>query len=135
MSVGKVGSGVRGSKGARTCGGGRRTRSRGRVHGEGRGREFGDGLTGGLHGTERAGARARRKAPKGLAHGATGGREGARGLAPTGETHLSDTEGTRARARGWACWVDWAEMGCSIFREFLMSFLFIFSRVFNSNSI
>jgi hypothetical protein len=48
---------------------------------------------------ERAGARARGKAPTGLAHYAAGGREGARGLTPTGGTRLSDTEGTRAQAR------------------------------------
>jgi hypothetical protein len=50
----KWASGARGSKGARTCGGGRRTRGCGRVHdGEGRGREVGDELTGGVRGTER----------------------------------------------------------------------------------
>jgi hypothetical protein len=53
LSRGKWASGARGSKGARTCGGGRRTRGRGCVHGEGRGWEVGDGLTGGLGGTER----------------------------------------------------------------------------------
>jgi hypothetical protein len=48
-------------------------------------------------------ARAWRKAPTGLAHEATGGREGACGLASTGGTRLSDTEGTRARL-GWLGW-------------------------------
>jgi hypothetical protein len=51
----------------------------------------------------------------------------------------------RGRARGrnrlaWAragvglAWANWVELVFSIFREFLMPFLFIFSRVFNSNS-
>jgi hypothetical protein len=31
-------------------------------------------------------------------------------------------------------WADWAESGFSFFSEFLVAFLFIFSRVFNSNS-
>jgi hypothetical protein len=53
VSRGKWVSGARGSKGVRTCGGGRRTRGRGRVHGEGCGREVGDGLTGGLGRIER----------------------------------------------------------------------------------
>jgi hypothetical protein len=41
------------SKGARAQERGRRTCGCGHVHGEGRGREVGDGLTGGVHGTER----------------------------------------------------------------------------------
>jgi hypothetical protein len=49
------------SKGARACGGGRRTHGRGCVHGEGRGREVRDGLTGGVRGTEREQARVREK--------------------------------------------------------------------------
>jgi hypothetical protein len=40
----------------------------------------------------------------------------------------------RARARIGLAWANWAELGFSIFREFLRPFLFIFSRVFNSNS-
>jgi hypothetical protein len=68
VSRGKWASGTRGSKGTRTRGGGRRTRGRGRIHGEGRGREVGDELTGGVHGTEREGARARGTAPTRLAH-------------------------------------------------------------------
>jgi hypothetical protein len=48
---------------------GRRTCGRGRVHDEGRGREVGDGLIGGLGGTEReASARAKGTAPTGLAY-------------------------------------------------------------------
>jgi hypothetical protein len=52
VSGGKWASGARGSKGARTCGDGRRTRGRGGIHDEGRGREVGDGLTDGLRRTE-----------------------------------------------------------------------------------
>jgi hypothetical protein len=39
----------------------------------------------------------------------------------------------RARGRGLN-WLPWAELAFPIFLEFLMPFLFIFSRVFNSNS-
>jgi hypothetical protein len=35
---------------------------------------------------------------------------------------------------GPAAWASWAELSFFLFREFLMPFLFIFSRVFNSNS-
>jgi hypothetical protein len=79
--------------------------------------------------------RARELAPTGLDHGIE--REGgALGLAPTGGTLLSDAGGTRARARARAGLNGsaWAEMAFSIFLEFLLPFLFIFSRVFNSNS-
>jgi hypothetical protein len=56
-------------------------------------------------------------------------------LAPIGGTRLSGTEGTRA----WARWVGpngptWAEIDFLFSREFLIAFLFILSRVFNSNS-
>jgi hypothetical protein len=51
--------------------------------------------------------------------------EGTLRLAPTGG----------ARARAGLSGSTWAEMAFSIFLEFLLPFLFIFSRVFNSNSI
>jgi hypothetical protein len=39
------------------------------------------------------------------------------------------------RARpGWPSWAEWAEKAFSFSREFLIVFLFIFSRVLNSNS-
>jgi hypothetical protein len=57
---GEVGERGMGSKGARACGGGQRTRRRGRVQGEGRGREVRDGLTGGVREAERERARAKR---------------------------------------------------------------------------
>jgi hypothetical protein len=47
---------------------------------------------------------------------------------------LSARAGTRALARARPAWANCAELDFSIFREFLMPFLFIFSRVFNSNS-
>jgi hypothetical protein len=53
-------------------------------------------------------------------------------LAPTGGARLSGTKGERRGARP-AC-AKWAEMAFSISREFPIAFLFIFSRVFNSNS-
>jgi hypothetical protein len=83
---------------------------------------------------------ARELAPTGLAHGTEREREreGAQ-FAPTGRARLSDIGGARARgrARGGAG-LDGstlAELVFSIFLEFVLPFLFIFSRVFNSNSI
>jgi hypothetical protein len=76
VSRGKVGEWGTRSKGARTCGGGPRMRGRGRVHGEGRGREVRDGLTGGVRGTERERARVREKRRRQV--GPTEQREGER---------------------------------------------------------
>ena len=59
------------------------------------------------------------------------GREGALELAPTGGARLSGTEGARAGLSGPI----WAEIGFPFSREFLIAFLFIFSRVFNSNQV
>jgi hypothetical protein len=87
------------------------------------GREFEDELTGGVGGTEReTDVRAKGTTPTGLAHWTAGGREG--------------REGARAwvRTGAWLSGSTWAELGFSIFREFLIAFIFIFSRVFNSNS-
>jgi hypothetical protein len=39
-----------------------------------------------------------------------------------------------AHTGGWAWWVDWAELAFPFSRELLMAFLFIFSRILNSNS-
>jgi hypothetical protein len=77
VSDGKVGEQGMGSKGARACGGGRRTRRRGRVHDEGCEREVRDGLMGGVRGTERerAGACARETAPTDRLHRTARGRE------------------------------------------------------------
>jgi hypothetical protein len=77
---GEVGERRAASKEARAREHGWRTRGHGRVHDEGRGQEVGDGLTGGLNGTEReAGARAKGTTPIGLAHWAARGREGEKG--------------------------------------------------------
>jgi hypothetical protein len=133
VSGGKWESGARGSKVARSCGGGRRTHGRGRVHGEGRGQEVGDGLIGGLRGTERESGRtgtekgADRTGPRG------NGRE--RGSAGWRRHAVPVCQTPRARSRGRAheagpAGLKWV----SIFRKFLMPFLFIFSRVFNSYS-
>jgi hypothetical protein len=84
-----------------------------------------------------------------------GQREGERAhtreLAPTSLAHETEREGER-RARvgadrrdppirhrgrtrgGWAKWVALGRISFSFFLEFLIAFLFIFSRVFNSNS-
>jgi hypothetical protein len=58
---GEVGEQRAASKGARAQECGRRTCGRGRVHGKGRGREVGDGLMGGVHGTERERERERER--------------------------------------------------------------------------
>jgi hypothetical protein len=134
VSGGKWASGARGSKGARTCRGHRSTCGRGHVHDKRRGRKVGDRLTDGVRGIERAGARARGTTPTRLAHWAAGGRgrEGAR--VGTDRRDPPIRHRGRAGARGSGLnGPAWAELGFSIFREFLISFLFIFSRVFNSN--
>ena len=61
--------------------------------------------------------------------------ERALGFAPIGGVRLSGT-GTRGRgrARAGVNGLPWAELSFPIFLEFLLPFLFIFSRVFNSNS-
>jgi hypothetical protein len=64
------------------------------------------------------------------------GKEGTLEVAPTGGARLSGTEVTRARARARVglSGPTWAELGFPFSREFLIAFLFIFSRGFNSNS-
>jgi hypothetical protein len=65
------------------------------------------------------------------------GDERARWLAPIGGARLSGIGGAwaQARARGVGLsWPTWAELGFLFSRDFLIAFLFIFSRVFNSNS-
>jgi hypothetical protein len=94
-----VGERGTGSKGARACRGGRRTR--------GRGWEVRDGLTGGVHEAERERERAKRNGADRLAPQSSDrerGTEDVYELAPTGGARLSRTEGTQAQARagGWA---------------------------------
>jgi hypothetical protein len=55
-------------------------------------------------------------------------------LAPTGLAHATERE-RETGAQAGLNWPALAEMAFSIFLEFLLPFLFIFSRVFNSNSI
>jgi hypothetical protein len=126
---------ARGSKGAPGLGHGRRTRGRGRVHG-------GEIVGGRLRMTDRWGWWNRERERACVAEnndaGRVGpqdrerGREGALRVAPTGGTRLSG----RGGARAWTCLsgLPWAEFGFPFSREFLIDFLFIFSRVFNSNS-
>src|SRR5690242_2129119 len=97
-------------------------------------------LTGRSHWTERDRRRASERGaePTGLAHWATGGREGERarvlrcGRSLASGVQLSGDAGARGLAG--SSWGGWAELGFSFSRDFLNSFLFIFSRVFNSNS-
>jgi hypothetical protein len=100
---GEVGEQRAASKGARARERGRRTRGRARVRGEGCGREVGDGLTGGVREAERKSGCACEKNSADRLASQSSEREGerARGLALTGGTRLSCTEGARARARGW----------------------------------
>jgi hypothetical protein len=134
MGEGRWASRARGSKGAWGLGRGRGTRGRGRVHG---GEIVGERLETtdrwGRQDIERgAGARGRTSADMSGPRERERERErGATGLAPTGGTRLSGRGGARAGLNGPA----WAEMAFYIFLEFLLPFLFIFSRVFNSNSI
>jgi hypothetical protein len=79
-------------------------RGRGRVHGEGRGREVGDGLTGGLRGTERERARGREERCR--QDWPTGQREGERERAGWRRQVGPTCQTPRARGRGWACWAD-----------------------------
>jgi hypothetical protein len=80
---------------------------------------------------ERERARARATAPIGRSHGTTRerGREDARVCADRRGPPVRHRD-TRARLNG----LPWAELAFPIFLEFLLPFLFIFSRVFNSNS-
>jgi hypothetical protein len=93
-------------------------------------------LTSGAHGTERErgphlrGVDADRSAPPG--RGREGGRARGCRLALIGGSHLSG-ERTRARLTG-PSWAVRAELGFSIFLNFEMTFLFVFSMEFNSNS-
>jgi hypothetical protein len=76
MSKGKWASGARGLKGRWVCGGGRRTRRRGRVHGGDVGERLGTTDEWGPQRRESLSARARETTPIGLAHREVGGREG-----------------------------------------------------------
>jgi hypothetical protein len=80
---------------------------------------------------------ARGSASIGLAHRATEGRESTRERtrAVTGRWGPPvGNAGACARGLAGPSWASWAEMAFSFSREFLIAFIFIFSRVFNSNS-
>jgi hypothetical protein len=87
---------------------------------------------------QREGERAhvRELAPTGLAHETEREREGER-RARVGADRRDPPVRQRGRAGACAGWAKWAALGqisFSFFLEFLIAFLFIFSRVFNSNS-
>jgi hypothetical protein len=75
---------------------------------------------------------ARETVPTGLAHGLERGR-GVSAL--VGADRRGPPVRHRGRAGAGLNGLAWAEMAFSFFLEFLLPFLFIFSRVFNSNSI
>jgi hypothetical protein len=139
MEEGRWASRAWGSKGRRGLGRGRRTRGRGRVHG-------GEIVGGRLRTADRWGRRDKERERAGAAenNGADRvgprdrerGREGALRVVPTRGTRLSGRGGARARARERTglSGLPWAEFGFPFSREFLIAFLFILSRVFNSNS-
>jgi hypothetical protein len=110
--------------------GGPRCRERGRARG-------GNGSTTGKtgpQGRERRGARGRRNRRR--QPGPTGQREGER-VRGGGSCRLQvEPTCQAARARGLArpSWAGWATLPFSFFLNFLIAFLFLFSRVFNSNS-
>jgi hypothetical protein len=110
VSGGEWASGARGSKRARTCGVGRRTRSHGQVHGEGRGREVGDGLTCGVRGIERERERVRVREERHRQDWPTGQREGERG--ERARARQADMRGLPINVGGCsgAC-AGWADLG------------------------
>jgi hypothetical protein len=55
-----------------------------------------------------------------------------RGLPLTGGVHLSDGAGVRARVLAGPSWAGWAAFPFSFSLDFLIHFLFLFYRVFNS---
>jgi hypothetical protein len=134
MGEGRWASRVRGSNGARGLGRGRRTRGRGRVHG---GEIMGERLETndwwGRRDRER-GASARRRTSADRSSPRDREREGERRDRVDADTRDPPV---RQRGRAWARLngPSSAEMAFSIFLEFLLPFLLIFSRVFNSNSI
>jgi hypothetical protein len=103
---------------ARGLGRGRRTCGRGRVHG-------GEIVGGRLRTADRWGRRDRERE-----------RAGAQGCADRRDPPVRQRRraGAGARARTRLSGLPWAEFGFPFSREFLIAFLFIFSRGFNSNS-
>jgi hypothetical protein len=104
-----------------------------------RGREFRDTLTSGVGGVERGrvGAResndADRPDPRSSERARERGRSGLRRRAGSA-CQAQGRAGAGTRAGAGLNGLPWAELAFPIFLEFLLPFLFIFSRVFNSNS-
>jgi hypothetical protein len=134
--VGEQGAGFK--RGARARSWLKNARSWARPRWGDRGREVRDALTGGVGVAERGRrAWARATAPTGRSHRAARerGREGARVCADRRGPPVRHRDALAlARARARLNGLPWAELAFPIFLEFLLPFLFIFSRVFNSNS-
>jgi hypothetical protein len=81
-------------------------------------------------------AHAREPVPTGMAHGAARerGRAGAGADRRGPPVRNRGRAGASMRARARLIGPTWAEIGFPFSRDFLIAFLFIFSRVFNSNS-
>jgi hypothetical protein len=137
MEEGRSTSRARGSKGARGLGRGRRTRGRGGVHG-------GEIVGGRLRMADRWGRQDRERERAGAAenNGAdtVGPRDrerergGAQGCADKRDPSVRQRGHAGAGARTGLSGLPWAKFGFPFSREFLIAFLFIFSRVFKSNS-
>jgi hypothetical protein len=133
MSEGRWVSRARGSKGAWARGHGRRTRERGCIHDEEIvGERLGTTDSWGRRDRDReSGHGGGKTAPTAQPHKAARerGSERAR-VGADRRARLLGPEGARAGLSGLV----WTELAFSFFLEFLLPFLFIFSRVFNSNS-
>jgi hypothetical protein len=102
-----------------------------------RGREVRDALTSGVSGAERGivGARESNGADRPVPRSSERARErGHSGLRRQAGSACHAHGRTSARAGARLNGLPWAELAFPIFLEFLLPFLFIFSRVFNSNS-
>jgi hypothetical protein len=137
--TGEVASRAWGSKGARGLEHGRRTRGRGRVHG-------GEIVGGRLRTADRWGRQDRERERAGAAENNGADRVGPwdRERERGGTQGCADRRdppvrprgraGAGTRARTGLSGLPWAEFVFPFSKEFLIAFLFIFSRVFNSNS-
>jgi hypothetical protein len=119
--VGEQGAGFKRGAGARSWP--ENARSWARPRRGDRGREVRDALTGGVGGAERG------KADVGESNGADRSvPQSSERARERGRLHMI------ARARAGLNGLPWTELAFPIFLEFLLPFIFIFSRVFNSNS-
>jgi hypothetical protein len=104
-----------------------------------RGQEVRDALTGGVGGAEREGVGTResndadRPVPRSSERARERGRSGLHRQAGSA-CQAQGRAGAGARTRAGLNGLPWAELAFPIFLELLLPFLFIFSRVFNSNS-